>query len=108
MVQKRVAPILKLDDIGLKSQRANLRGIALDDDTAPGARDNVRVSAVDRRFEQQERLLDIARQLASDRRMGLTDAAAQMSGNVQNSHAAASVTSGPETIPPGAVAEGSR
>ena len=103
-----MAPILKLDNIGLESQRANLRGIALDNDTAPGAHDNVRVSPVDRRFEQQERLLDIARQLASDRCVGLADAAAQVCGDVQNSHAAASVTSGPETIPPGAVVEGSR
>ena len=47
-----MAPILKLDDIGLKCERTNSRRIALDDDAAPAAGDSVRVSAVDRRFEQ--------------------------------------------------------
>ena len=60
-VEKRMAPILKLDDIRLEGQRANSHGIALDDDAAPAARDNVRVPAVDRRFEKHESLIDTAR-----------------------------------------------
>src|SRR6185437_13576231 len=82
-----------------------LGGIALDNDAPPVARDNVCVPAVDWRFEQHKRLLDAARQLAGDRGMGLADAAAQMSRNMQNSHAAASVTTAAGTMPPGATAE---
>src|SRR5579863_1039951 len=107
VVQKRMAPILQLNDIGLERQRANSRGIALNDDAAAAARDDMRMPAVDRRFEQHEGLLDMVRQRASDRRMGLADATAKVRCNVKNSHAAASVTTPPGARPPGATTVGS-
>jgi hypothetical protein len=77
-----MAPILELDYIGLQGERANARWVALDYDAAAATRDRMRVPAVDRRFEQQESLLDFTRQRAGDGGVGLADAAAQVRGNV--------------------------